>query len=91
MDRRSSTPGVGMVIVTVFACLGHGSLTYADGHLIVLGDRGTLALVEAKSDAYRERSRTQVFDTKTWTVPTFVGGRLYLRDQNELVSLHVAR
>ena len=36
-------------------------------------------------------SRTQVFDTKTWTVPTFVGGRLYLRDQNELVSLHVAR
>jgi outer membrane protein assembly factor BamB len=70
---------------------GHGSLTYADGHLIVLGDRGTLALVEAKPDAYREKSRTQVFDTKTWTVPTFVGGRLYLRDQKELVSLDVAR
>ena len=71
--------------------LGHGSLTYADGHLIVLGDRGTLALVEASPDAYREKSRVQVFDTKTWTVPTFVGGRLYLRDQNELVSLDVAR
>ena len=70
---------------------GHGSLTYADGYLIVLGDRGTLALVEAKPDAYRERSRAQVFESKTWTVPTFVGGRLYLRDQNELVSLDVAR
>lgn len=71
--------------------LGHGSLTYADGHLIVLGDRGTLALVEAKPDAYREKSRTKVFASKTWTVPTFVGGRLYLRDQNELVALDVAR
>jgi len=69
---------------------GHGSLTYVDGHLIVLGDQGTLALVEALPDAYREKSRTQVFETKTWTVPTFVGGRLYLRDQNELVSFDVA-
>jgi outer membrane protein assembly factor BamB len=71
--------------------LGHGSLTYADGNLIVLGDRGTLVLVEAKPDAYREKSRTKVFETKTWTVPTLAGGRLYLRDQNELVSLDVAQ
>jgi len=71
--------------------LGHGSLTYVDGHLIVLGDQGTLALVQARSDAYREKSRAQVFKTKTWTVPTYVGGRVYLRDQNELVSFDVAK
>jgi outer membrane protein assembly factor BamB len=70
--------------------LGHGSLIYADGHLIVLGDAGTLVLVEAKPGAYREKGRAQVFDGKTWTMPTLAGGKLFLRDENELISLDVS-
>jgi outer membrane protein assembly factor BamB len=69
---------------------GHGSLTYVDGHLIVLGDQGTLALVEASPDAYREKGRVQIFQGKTWTVPTYVGGKLFLRDEKELISLDAA-
>ncbi|MHC4429307.1 MAG: outer membrane protein assembly factor BamB family protein [Planctomycetota bacterium] len=69
---------------------GHGSLIYADGHLIVLGDRGQLALVEATPDAYRQKGGSQVFNGKTWTAPTLVDGRLYLRDERELVVLDVA-
>jgi len=70
--------------------LGHGSLTYADGHLIVLGERGELVLVEATPEAYRERGRTRVFEGKTWTVPTLANGVLYLRDEKELVALDVS-
>lgn len=66
---------------------GHGSLTYADGHLIVLSDRGTLALVEATPEAYREKARADVLAGKCWTVPTFAGGRLYLRNEREIVAL----
>ena len=70
--------------------LGHGSLLYADGHLVVLGDKGTLALVEATPEEYRERARIEIFDGKTWTMPTLSGGKLYLRDENELVALDVS-
>lgn len=69
--------------------LGHGSLILADGHLIVMGDRGQLALVEATPEGYREKARAQIFDGKTWTLPTLSGGKLYLRDEHELISLNV--
>jgi outer membrane protein assembly factor BamB len=71
--------------------LGHGSLFYADGHLVVLGAEGTLVLLEANAEQYREKARAQIFDGRTWTVPTLAGGRLYVRDRNELVSLNVSR
>jgi len=73
-----------------FRGLGHGSLIFADGHLVVLGDSGTLVLVEATADAYQEKGRAQIFDGKTWTVPTLSGGKLYLRDEKQLVSLDVS-
>ena len=69
--------------------LGRGSLIYADGDLIVLGERGQLLLVEATPDAYRERARTRVFDARTWTMPSLSEGRLYVRSQSELVALDV--
>ena len=69
---------------------GHGSLLYADGHLIVLGDAGQLALVEATPNAYNEKSVAQIFKGKTWTMPTLVDGNLYLRDQKELISLKIS-
>lgn len=71
--------------------LGHGSLFIADGHLVVLGDEGTLVLAEATSEGYRERGRKQVFDARTWTVPTLADGRLYVRSQKHIVALDVAQ
>jgi len=69
---------------------GHGSLLYADGHLIVLGDDGRLALIEATAAGYRLRSSFQLFDAKTWTMPTLVDGTLYVRDEKRLVALDVS-
>ena len=66
-----------------------GSLVYADGQLLVLGERGLLASVEASPRGYRELARHQLFatDTKTWTMPSLAGGRLFVRSQGELVAL----
>ena len=69
---------------------GKGSLITADGLLLVLGDRGTLALAEATPEAYRELGRVQALGGKSWTAPTLAGGRLYLRDQREIVCYEVA-
>ena len=64
-----------------------GSLLLADGHLIILGEKGKLALVEANPSEYKEKARFQLFDDKCWTVPTLAGGKLYLRTQKEMVCL----
>jgi outer membrane protein assembly factor BamB len=68
-----------------------GSLLYADGHLIIFGERGLLAVAEASPDGYRERARTQVFNAKTWTMPTLANGRLFLRSEKEMVALDLRR
>ena len=70
--------------------LGHGSLIYADGNLIVMGEQGQLALVEATPEAYREKSQFRMFKGKTWTMPTLADGVLYVRDEHELVALDVS-
>lgn len=67
-----------------------GSLLLADGHLIVFGEAGQLALVEATPEAYREKAKAQILEGRTWTMPALAGGRLYLRNQKEMVALEVA-
>jgi len=66
-----------------------GSLIAAGGKLIVLGEAGNLALIEAIPDAYVERDSAQVLSGKNWTTPTLAGGRLYLRNHEELICLDV--
>ena len=66
-----------------------GSLTLADGHLIILGEKGKLALAEASTEAYREKSSAQVLEGRCWTVPTLADGKLYVRNQEEMVCLNM--
>lgn len=66
---------------------GHGSLILAGGHLIVLSDRGKLALVEATPAEYRELGNAQVLDGKCWTAPSLADGRLYVRNEEQLIAL----
>jgi outer membrane protein assembly factor BamB len=67
-----------------------GSVIGADGKLIVLGEEGNLALVEATGAAYREISSAQLLSARSWTPPSLAGGRLYLRSVEELLCLAVA-
>jgi outer membrane protein assembly factor BamB len=61
-----------------------GSLTVADGHLIILGEYGRLAVAEATPDEYRELASFQFSENKCWTVPVVANGRLYLRDEQKI-------
>ena len=64
---------------------GKGSLIAFGDFLVVLGDREQLALVRATAEGYQELGRTQAFETTSWTPPALAGGRLYLRNHQELV------
>lgn len=70
---------------------GHGSLVYADGYLIVLGDQGKLGLVRATDEGYEEVAATQMLMGKSWTAPSIADGVLYLRNEDSIVALDIAR
>ena len=72
--------------------LGRSTLLWADGHLLVLGERGLLTLVEATPDAYRPRTRIDLDLTfPAWSPPVLSDGVLYVRGAAELVALEVIR
>src|SRR5690606_28623957 len=68
---------------------GRGSAILADGRFIVLAERGTLALVEATAEGWREISRCSASRMKypAWTAPVLSRGLLYLRAEDALVCL----
>ncbi len=67
--------------------MGKGSLIYADGHLLVLTETGRLLLVEATPEAYVEKAAVQVLEGRCWTAPSLSGGRLFLRNREEMLAL----
>lgn len=70
--------------------LGKGSLLVVGDRLLVLGDRGQLALAEATPEAYRELARTSVLGGKTWTPPTLAGDQLFVRNHEEMVAFDLS-
>ncbi|MFP4381152.1 MAG: PQQ-binding-like beta-propeller repeat protein [Candidatus Sumerlaeia bacterium] len=60
---------------------GKGGLSAtADGRLIVLGDEGTLAIVEASPEGPKMLASMPLLDGKCWTMPVLVNGRIYARN-----------
>jgi outer membrane protein assembly factor BamB len=73
--------------------VGTGALCYADGCLYLHSESGSVALVDASPDAYREKGRFKLTDLpqrkfgsmeKAWSYPVIANGRLYIRDLNML-------
>ena len=71
--------------------VGKGSITYADGMLYLLGEKQMVGLAEANPNAYVEKGRFPIKDMgrESWAHPVVVGGKLYIRNQNELTCYDV--
>lgn len=68
------------------------SLLAADGHLLSMGERGTLTLLEARPDRYAVKAELpNLLAFKTWAMPAFANGRLYLRDERHLLCLDLRK
>ncbi len=68
---------------------GTGALLFADGHLIVLGDKGKLALVEATPAAFVEKASAQIMEGRCLTVPALARGKLFVRNAKEMVCVNL--
>jgi len=71
----------------------HGTIVFADKHLITLNQQGVLKIARASPKAFEPTGTTTVFEQRggrgeqCWTVPTLANGRLYLRNLKRLVCI----
>lgn len=59
-----------------------------DGKLLMLDDRGRLTLLEPSAKEYTQLAQSKVCG-ETWAHPALSNGRLYIRDNKELICLQV--
>lgn len=74
--------------------IGKGSITCADGHFYLRseGGKGTVALIEATPESYKETGRFEQPERSgqnSWAHPVIANGKLYLRDQDLLLCYDV--
>lgn len=76
-----------------FPYYGRGSLTRVGNRFIVLGERGTLAIVHVDSRKFKEDRRAS-FDEihyPAWAAPVLSNGRLFLRSEDWLLCLDLRK
>ena len=66
-----------------------GVIRTGNGKLLVLGDDGTLKLIDATAKEYKELCSAKVCDG-TLVVPALANGRLYARDADQIVCVELA-
>jgi len=70
--------------------LRHANPIIADGHLLVTTEDGTLRLLEATPDAYREHAVMKgLVDRPTYNAPVLARGILYVLGNRKLVALEL--
>lgn len=76
-----------------FPVFGRGSAILADGKLFALGEFGLLGLFKPSATKCEEISRWQVpgLGYPCWAAPVLSEKRLYLRSEDRLICLNVAR
>lgn len=73
---------------------GKGSLTYADGYLYCLEERGTMSLVKATPDKWDESGSFRLpkgGEGFYWAHPVVCGGRLYIRHSDKLFAYDIGK
>jgi outer membrane protein assembly factor BamB len=70
---------------------GHGQLLLTENLLLILGESGQLALVDAAPAAFHELARISALEGKTWNTPALAGGRAFVRNHQEMACYDLTR
>lgn len=71
--------------------VGKGCLTFAAGHLYLLGEGNVMGLAEASPQGYKEKGRFRLQDQgwPSWAYPVVCGGVLWIRNQGILETYDI--
>jgi outer membrane protein assembly factor BamB len=71
--------------------VGKGSVIYADKRIYALGENGGVGLIDPSPEAYKQISAfdIQKGSLPTWSPPVIADGKLYLRDQDNLMCFDI--
>ena len=70
---------------------GSAAVAYADGHFYFRYQDGIMALIEANPREYKLKGKFKIktHNGESWPHPVIAGGKLYLRDQDDLLCYDV--
>lgn len=66
------------------------NVTRAGDKLIILDEQGYLTLATGTPEGLEVHSKAKLLEEKSWTCPTLVGTRLYLRDYHTIMCLDLS-
>lgn len=66
-------------------------LVHADGKLIILDEEGTLGLATVSSIGLKTLARARILDSVSWTPPTLVRSRLFVRDRKNIAAYDLGK
>ena len=66
-------------------------LVHADGKLIILDEDGTLGLGTVSSAGLKTLARARILESVSWTPPTLVQSRLFVRDRKSIAAYDLAK
>lgn len=66
-------------------------LVHADGKLIILDEEGTLGLATVSSAGLKTLARAQILESVSWTPPTLVQTRLFVRDRKTIAAYDLGK
>jgi outer membrane protein assembly factor BamB len=69
--------------------IAKSSFIYADGKFVMLTEQGELWLTSPRADGLQLHSHAAVLKPISYTPPTLVGTRLYLRDRTDVLALEL--
>lgn len=75
-------------------CVGKGSVTMAEDHLYVRGEKGGVALVEATPNRFQEKGKFDQpdrSDKNAWAHPVIAGRYLLLHDQDRMLCYDIGK
>jgi outer membrane protein assembly factor BamB len=75
------------------AGVGSAAVAYADGHLYFRYENGVVVLIQATPEGYKEKGSFTIpgVARPSWSHPVILGGRLYLREQDNLFVYDVRK
>jgi outer membrane protein assembly factor BamB len=66
------------------------NIVFADGKLIMLDSEGKLMLATTKEDGIDVKGEAQLLEKPSWTAPTVVGTKAYIRDRKMIMAVDLS-